>query len=118
MVVFRLETAFIGLAILPFLPPNVIPNLGLIMAHGRNRIATSPKTLSIEVLLPSRVLTGYRNGTLAFDIPDDLSDGMLGRNTQAHVHVITGHVSLHYRAAPLPGQLVENGLQIFANLAI
>ena len=75
---------------------------------GRDRIALRPKTSAREIAPSALKTTGYHNGALALDEPDDACHFMLRRNAHQYMHMVGHNGAFPYLALLLPCQFVEN----------
>src|SRR5215831_13349274 len=85
-------------------------------ANRRDRIATRPKVLAREIAIMAPKLAGDGNRTFALEKPNDRCHGMLGRDLDAHMHMIWHHMSLDDAAFLLAGQLMKDWPKLTTNL--
>jgi len=92
---------------------NVLADHIDVEADGGDCVASSPEVFSVKVALLALVACDG-NGTLALEEADHRGDGVLGRNGDAHMHVITHEVAFDDGGFLLPGQFMENGTKPLA----
>src|SRR5215468_11876693 len=85
-------------------------------ANRGDRIATRPKVLARESAIMAPKLAGDGKRTLALEKPNDRCHGMLGRDLDAHMHMIWHHMSLNDAAFLLAGQLMKDWPELTTNL--
>jgi hypothetical protein len=85
-------------------------------ANRGDRIATRPKVLAREIAIMAPKLAGDGNRTFALEKPNDRCHGMLGRDLDAHMHMIWHHMSLDDAAFLLAGQLMKDWPKLTTNL--
>src|SRR5262245_42541024 len=85
-------------------------------ANRGDRIATRPKVLAREIAIMAPKLAGDGNRTFALEKPNDRCYGMLGRDLDAHMHMIWHHMSLNDAAFLLAGQLMKDWPELTTNL--
>src|SRR5215831_14123463 len=85
-------------------------------ANRGDRIATRPKVLARDIAIMAPKLAGDGNRTFALKKPNDRCHGMLGRDLDAHMHMIWHHMSLDDAAFLLAGQLMKDWPELTTNL--
>jgi hypothetical protein len=85
-------------------------------ANRGDRIATRPQVLARKIAIMAPKLAGDGNGTFALEKPNDRCHGMLGRDLDAHMHMIWHHMSLDDAAFLLAGQLMKDWPELTTNL--
>ena len=81
-------------------------------ANRGDRIATRPKVLAREIAIMAPKLAGDGNRTFALKKPNDRCHAMLGRDLDAHMHMIWHHMSLDDAAFLLAGQLMKDWARV------
>ena len=94
---------------------DVLANLLQFKPDRRNRIAPGPEMLAREIPLFT-AQPGNGNRTLPFEKPDHRSHWMLGRNGDAHVHMVWHQMSLQNLTFFLPCQRMKDLPQMTARL--
>src|SRR5262249_9571712 len=96
---------------------NVTANLFFVEPNGRDRIATRPEMLSCEV--PFLALHSCDGDcALALDKSNHRSDGMFGRDRDAHMHMIQHQMAFNDLALFLFRQFMKDLAEMFTNLPI
>ena len=90
-----------------FLVTDVLADRAFVDAHGRYEVPPSPEVMALEPLMPPHEIAGDTNRTLALDVHDNLSNRVLWRNANHHMHMIPAQMSFQYLALPMSGQLVK-----------
>lgn len=93
---------------LPSLGHGCSPDHLLIQTHGRYKVSACPEILPREVPGLAHEPPCDRDRALALDESDYVRYRILGRNTQAYMHMVGHQISLHNLALLLLGQIMKN----------
>ena len=104
--------------VLRLLPPDILPNGGLVSAHGGDVVASRPKVLTREVLPPPEVGPGNVDGALPLDVPEDLRHRILRGNGEQHVDMVQLEMALLHHALALLGQFAQHRAEVLAQLGV
>ena len=102
-------------AIRALLLADVLADLLQFKSDGGDGVAPGPKVFAREIPFLA-AQPGNRNRTLPFEKPNDRSHWVLGRNGDAHVHVVWHQMPFENWAFLLPRQTMENWPQLTAGL--
>ena len=108
-----LETAILFLLI-----SDVFPDRFFILADRRDPVASYPEVLSPKIRPTTQIVPGYVDGTLPFDVPNNLGNRILRRNLDQHMHVIRPQVSLLDHTFSLTAQIPKHLSKVLPKLQV
>ena len=96
---------------------NVTKNLFFVESNRRDRVSTRPELLSAKVPLFA-LQSGDGDRALPLEESNHRGDRMLGRNRDAHMHMIWHQMTFNDLALFLLRQFMEDLAEMFTNLPI
>jgi len=92
---------------------NIFPNLSLIQANCTHAVASRPKVEPCQILCPSKISSVDKNRRLPLQLSDCVGNTELGRDAQAHVHMIGECMTLDQFKPELLTQLSKYSADLF-----